>query len=338
MDLDQLDLKIVNALQIQPRAPWNLVGNVLGASAATVMRRWRRMEQAGIAWITTTPVSSPNSACAVVELNCAHGHTTEVAQAIASDPYTGNVAVHAGGRDVLFELITPTQHDLSHYILERLGQLDGIREVRTHPVIGAYSDGSRWNLGLLKPNEERRLKVASNPNEARFQPRNTMRTMRTGALTELHRNVATALGPDARMPIKDLAQTLGISTTTAKHRLDDTLRAQPLIRCHIAPRFSGWPVRAMFFLRCPPDQIDASARLLAQTSQIRAVFITIGPHNIYIAASFRHLEDIGHLEAEIMRRLPNVSITDRSYELRLYKSIGIILNDDGHLDRRVPTH
>jgi DNA-binding Lrp family transcriptional regulator len=260
-----------------------------------------------------------------------------VARALAEHPFTGNVAIHAGGRNILFELMAPTQQEMSRYVLEQLDRLDGIRAVRTHPVTGVYGDGSKWRLGVLSPKEEDRLRIASRPDEARYQPRGTKKTMRSvGALTPAQRQVTHALEADPRMTIKQLGQALGVSPTIARHRLEATLRAQPLIRCQMAPHLSGWPVRAIFFLNCPADRIEASAQLLSRTPHVRAVFHTVGPHNLYLATSLRSLEDIGHLEAEIVTRLPHVTITDRSFEMRLCKSIGIVLDDDGLLARRVP--
>ncbi|MDH6576360.1 NAD kinase [Kitasatospora sp. MAP5-34] len=50
--VDELDLALVNALQLQPRAPWSLLGQTLGISPVTAARRWRRLSEAGIAWVT----------------------------------------------------------------------------------------------------------------------------------------------------------------------------------------------------------------------------------------------------------------------------------------------
>jgi hypothetical protein len=40
--LDELDLALVNALQISPRAPWTEVATALEVDAATVARRWQQ--------------------------------------------------------------------------------------------------------------------------------------------------------------------------------------------------------------------------------------------------------------------------------------------------------
>ncbi|GAA3353999.1 hypothetical protein GCM10017744_009850 [Streptomyces antimycoticus] len=54
-DLDELDRGLVHALQIHPRAPWTLVGDVLAVNPVTAARRWRRLQEAGLAWVTAYP-------------------------------------------------------------------------------------------------------------------------------------------------------------------------------------------------------------------------------------------------------------------------------------------
>lgn len=53
--LDALDQALVHALQIAPRAGWSVIAPVLGVDAATLRRRWQRLQDAGAAWVTCHP-------------------------------------------------------------------------------------------------------------------------------------------------------------------------------------------------------------------------------------------------------------------------------------------
>ncbi|MGW1327901.1 AsnC family protein [Streptomyces antibioticus] len=61
VDWSETDLQFIPALQIHPRAPWSLVGAVLGVSPATVARRWARLNDAGLAWATGYRACEPQS-------------------------------------------------------------------------------------------------------------------------------------------------------------------------------------------------------------------------------------------------------------------------------------
>ncbi|MFC7741398.1 AsnC family transcriptional regulator [Nocardiopsis composta] len=56
--MHEFDLSLINALQLTPRAAWSDLAPILDVDATTLARRWRRLEEAGLARITVFPVSS----------------------------------------------------------------------------------------------------------------------------------------------------------------------------------------------------------------------------------------------------------------------------------------
>src|SRR5690606_4785018 len=53
--LPEVDLAIVHALQVAPRASWQRIGAVIGLDPATAARRWARLEEQRVAWLTIWP-------------------------------------------------------------------------------------------------------------------------------------------------------------------------------------------------------------------------------------------------------------------------------------------
>lgn len=334
ISLDELDLRIIHCLQVDPRAPWSLVGAVAGTDPTTALRRWTRMTDAGAAWITWYPPVDPIPAAALVEINCAHGQTSAVAAQLARDPHAMSVYIHAGGRDVLIELIAHDNRDLSRYVLERLALVDGIREVRTHVVTGGYRDASQWRLGELNSAEERRLVEASAQRERRYR---TMRgdTKRRPLSGPLH-DISHILSGDPRISYADLASAAGISPATARRRLNELLASQPVLRCDVARSLTLWPIHATFFLRCPADRIDATARVLGGMREARLLMTTTGPHNMFLGVWVRSVNDLQLLEAHIVTTLPHLEIVDRALVIRPVKMIGHLVDADGIRTGHVP--
>lgn len=56
------------------------------ADRATVLRRWRRMEETGVAWVSCYPVETSELTLAFVEISCLHGQSLQVAARLAADP------------------------------------------------------------------------------------------------------------------------------------------------------------------------------------------------------------------------------------------------------------
>ena len=134
----------------------------------------------------------------------------------------------------------------------------------------------------------------------------------------------------------DLAARLGVSRATAHRRLTGLLAAQPVLRCELARSLTPWPVSATFFLRCPADKIDVTAQALSKVREVRAVMVTLGPHNLFVAAWVRSVSQVYLLEAQLAARMPHVQITDRSFVTRPVKLMGQLLNEDGMRTGTVP--
>jgi DNA-binding Lrp family transcriptional regulator len=324
--LNELDRRIVHALQLEPRAPWSLVSALTGADPTTVMRHWMRLSEAGAAWITCYPPSNPPPVLAIVELNCAHGHSVEVATRLAADKQTVSINIHAGRCDVLMEVVARSHSEISRYVLERLGRVDGIREVRTHLVSAAYREGAEWHLDALDAAAVAQLRAGAVRRRARYtDPHGAIRSR---SLTEAQRELAYVLASDPRMSASRLARELGISAVTAQRRLNALLDAQPLLRCEIARTLSESPICATFFLRCPADKIAAIANTLRSLPEVRAVLAITGPYNIYAAAWLRSLNHVHLLESALATKFPHISLMNSSVVIRPVKQVGHLVDED----------
>jgi DNA-binding Lrp family transcriptional regulator len=333
ISLDDIDQRIIHALQIQPRAPWKLVAAIVSSDPTTVMRRWRRMVDAGAAWIAAYPPFGAHATLSLVEVGCAHGHTLEVASQLAMDPQVMSVNVHAGHRDLLVEVIGADVRQISNYLLERLALVEGIRWTRAHTVIASYADGNAWRMGALGRADERRL-LGSGTRPADFAG-SSARAARP-ILSAAEEEVAHVLAGDPRTSLTDLAKLLNVSVTTAGRRLEAVLRTQPMLRCEVAQSLSGWPVHATFFFACPAERVETTGQALAKLREARAAMTTTGPHNFYLAVWLRSLGDVQRLEVELATRLPHLVVVDRTLQIRPIKRIGHLLDEDGWTTGRVP--
>lgn len=127
--LTELDLAVVNALQIQPRAPWSLVGEVLGVDAATVARRWKRLSDSGTAWVDGYwPPADDGQVRAQVEIVTEADRSWEIGRIIAHDPETMSVKHTSGARDLLAIVWAYDMDGLVDYIGGRIAGLPGVRD------------------------------------------------------------------------------------------------------------------------------------------------------------------------------------------------------------------
>ncbi|GAA2991740.1 Lrp/AsnC family transcriptional regulator [Streptomyces drozdowiczii] len=328
--LDELDLLLVTALQIAPRADWRTIGEVLDIDASTVARRWARLTQAGHAWIGVHPAvaaTGPDSGALVafIEVDCVSGRLHEVAGHIADDPHVFNLEHVSGSRDLLVTAVFEDNAQLARYVGFRLGALDGVAASRTQVATTLHTEGSRWRLDRLTDEQRRKLAPPA-PNR---QP--------TRTVPERDLELVRLLGEDPRRPVAHLAERTGLSPTTVRRRLDrlDADRALAY-RCEVARSLSGWPVSVSYWAAVPQSRAPQLAKSISQIREIRLCASLTGPHNLLLAAWLRSVDDIGAFESRLTARHPELTVADRALTLWPMKLAGHLLDPQGRHLRAVP--
>ncbi|WP_275558054.1 Lrp/AsnC family transcriptional regulator [Streptomyces sp. 5-6(2022)] len=329
-DLDELDRGLVHALQIHPRAPWTLVGDVLGVNPVTAARRWHRLQEAGLAWVTAYPQLSDSRivVTGIVEVDAEPGVGEDVAEALAAEPSVANVKVTAGSRDLVIALQASDLGELSQLTTILFRGAPGVRATRTHVATALASEGSRWRLRALDAAQCARLQAALPPTEP----------LPSGATgwDPLDIRLLELLSVDGRMAVSDLAEHADTPLTTVRRRLRSLLGARVCLRCDLARPLSGWPLSAVYFASVPAERLEETSRALAGVREVRSCAITAGPHNLVIDVWLRASGDVHAFEAHLSRRLPRLTIEDRSVVLRTVKHMGRLLDRDGHSVGIVP--
>ena len=332
VELDELDRAVVHALQIHPRAPWTLVGDVLGVNPVTAARRWHRLQAAGLAWVTAYPRLDNTRivVTGVVEVDAAPGRAEEVALTFAAHPSVPNVKLTAGGRDLVAAVQARSLDELARLTTEMFRRTPGVRATRTHVSTGIPTEGSRWRLRSLDAAQSARVEAALPPAGGSPGPAAEVRW------DELDARLLELLSTDGRMSLRDLSDRTDTSLTTVRRRTRSLLAHRLSLRCDLARPLSGWPLSAVYFASVPGRFVAETSRALAGVREVRSCAITAGPHNLVIDVWLRHLHDVHAFEAHLSRKLPRLIVADRSVVLRTVKHMGRLLDHDGRCVSVVP--
>lgn len=327
VDLTELDLSIVHALQLAPRAPWNTLGEVLGVDHTTVARHWARLEEQGSAWLMAYYPAWHDGLCrARVEVDCAGGTVDAVAQALVHDPHVVSVDLTHNGGDLQLMVSAGNLGVLSRYVTDRLHRLPGVERIAVHPVTREYADGRQWRLDALDAEQVRQLTAIS--------PAPHGGTVSPGP-EELR--ILSVLGPDGRCSWTQLAERTKVSAATVRRKVHRMMREGTLaFRCEVAAHSAGWPVQVLYTAQCPANRLESAARELVVLPGVRSVAALAGPANLAVTAWLRSAADIQQLEVRMLRRVQELVITRRSVALRALKRMGRLLGADGRRIGYVP--
>jgi len=331
--IDELDLALVDALRVEPRAPWSRLAGPLGVDPATLSRRWARLAAAGEAWVTCYPSTDRlgYGVTALVEVECQANRVAEVAARLAQDPRTASIEVVTGGADLLLTVGATERSLLTRYVLDRIGTLPGVLRTRTSLVERTVREGSRWRDGALDTGQ--RAAIAGAPHPAAPGAGRTA----AGQQTVTDRSLLLALGQDGRMPYAELAERTGLPASTVRRRLAELRDSGRLVlRCDASPRLTGHPIHVLLWLELPADRLEPAAAWFAARPQTRMCAMTLGAANLVASVMLRRVEDVRRLESELIRIAPGVRVRERQLTVRLVKLVGHLVDDEGRSCGYVP--
>jgi len=321
--LDPVDHAVIEALQVSPRATWAAIGEVIGVDPVTVARRWKRLSESGVAWVTAYPGPDGSGTTALVDIAVGPRHLDAAARHISADPHVFTLERATGAYSLTAIVGATDVGRLIGHSLDRIERAPGVSAVEIHLVTRIFLEASRWRMRGLDTAQLSRLKELAPPIPVRH--------VRD---TPLDSEVVGVLAADGRAAGTDIAGVLGTSVHTARRRLDRVLTSGQLVfRCDVAQPFTGWPVCATFRAAVAPAKVTATAQTLSTLPEIRMCMACTGPHNLHISVWLRAIDDVHRLESLLAERLPDLHITDRVIVLRQYKSGGRVLDEAG---RAVP--
>lgn len=325
--VDELDLALVNALQIRPRASWAVVGRAMEVDPVTAARRWQRLSEAGLAWVTCEDALEFGRRVAYIETDVDSRMLDEVVDGLAHDPRIVSLYHMAAERPLLLGVVVSGPAALSRFIIDSLGAVPGVRVERVHMVTEAFIAGSSWRLQSLGPAQRAALLESTG---------GVRSTVPVRELTAADRRLLDALSVDGRLSYSALAAQTGLSESTARRRVNHLLAAgQAVLRCDLAQVASGWPQTAVLWITAPSTRLEPIAHALGAVREIRATLSVAGPANLMLFVWLRDVIDLPRLEERLCQRFPEITIVNRTVCLHTMKLAGRLLDGNtrsiGHI-------
>ncbi|MFE4552359.1 Lrp/AsnC family transcriptional regulator [Streptomyces sp. NPDC056785] len=339
LTLDDLDRGLIHALQVDGRASFTLVAELLGCSTQTVVRRYRRLyARAGLRVVALPSPRSSGAHQWFVRLTAATRAAHDIAVALARRPDTSWVRLTSGGTEIVAIIHTTASGPDPHALLLRdIPRTTGITGVSAHYLLHTYLGGPtawRGRVGTLDAAQEARLRAAdgtTGPTPVRQKESGTGTEAAAGArahdprgpayrLGDADRLLLAALREDARLSYAELAAATGASASTVARRLTELRSRDALfLDVDIEPSVLGVTVSALLWMQVAPAHLEAVATELAGHQELAVVAATTGPTNLVAHALCR---DAGELHHYLTRKvaLETVDRIETAPVLRTYKA------------------
>ncbi len=129
-DLDEIDQKIIVALQQDGRMALAQIAEQLNVSPGMIRVRYNRLVEMGVLRIVaiTNPLRMGYNMMALIGVKTEGEKLLEVADKIATLDEVIYLIIVSGAYDIIAEVVCRDQHHLLKFLTECLYQIDGVRE------------------------------------------------------------------------------------------------------------------------------------------------------------------------------------------------------------------
>ncbi|MEV6751616.1 AsnC family transcriptional regulator [Streptomyces sp. NPDC051214] len=316
---DPFDVKLLQALELDGRAPFSKIAAVLGVSDQTVARRYRRLVAGGgLRVVAVRDHERLGQGQWMLRLRCAPDGAEAIAAALARRPDTSWIGLTSGGTEVVCCTRPRTRSDQDELLLGKLPRTPHIVDIRAQQMLHRFFGGpDGWLIkhGPLSEEQVAALRPATPPPTARAEG-----PLRIEPEDE---PLVAVLERDGRATYPELQQATGRSESAVKRRLAGLLASGVIyIDIEYADALIGVNVGAMLWITTAPWAMDSVGRALASHAEIAHATAVAGPSNLmatavardipalytYLSGKLGQLEGVQHVEtAPFMRRVKQLT-------------------------------
>ncbi|HKT56041.1 MAG TPA: Lrp/AsnC family transcriptional regulator, partial [Microbacterium sp.] len=160
IDPSEVDLALLGALEVNPRAEWTAVGAALDLSATTVARRWAALSEGGEAWVTPAPghLFVAEAGCAFAFLAVDPAQLEAAIAALGRNPVFATMSRVTGDFDLMIDCFGASLTSLLDEIGTALAAVPGILRKEVVVTTRVHRHGTQWRSGTIARDQARTLR------------------------------------------------------------------------------------------------------------------------------------------------------------------------------------
>jgi DNA-binding Lrp family transcriptional regulator len=325
--LDPFDLRLLQALRTNGRAPFRRIAEVLGSSEQTVARRYRRLREAGVVRVLVLPTPAGPGLQWFVRIGVRPGAAAKLADALAQRTDVSWVSIASGGAEIVCVSQPGSTAQRDALLLDRLPRTNQVTSIVSYAILHSFSHGTdeHWT-GFAEPfDDAQRAALGARP---RATGEAAGRANGAGArLTPEDLPLIAALREDGRASYAQLAAATGSSSATVARRLEALLTAGALqIEVDLASDLLGFPTLATLWTTVAPAHLDEVGWQVARLPQTGYAAAVSGSANLAVSVVCRDSEELYRYLSDEIGAIPAVRAVELSPVIRRVKQHGSVMD------------
>jgi DNA-binding Lrp family transcriptional regulator len=301
-----LDRRIIHALYVDPRAPFNRLSEVLGPSEQTIARRYRRLfDQHVVRVVGQLDSQRLGQYDWAVRIRCAPGSAPTVATKLAQHPDTSWVQLTSGGTEIFSLIHSRDGEQRTPLLLSQISVGRTVVDLEAYCLLHLFATGLSAPPGPsdLSGGEMTQLLTAARDRPSVDRPKAT--------LADSDWPLVQALADDGRASYRQLAARTHWHETTARRRVEELIASGVLFfDLDLASDAFGIRSQALLWMSVAPTNLGEVGQALAARPEFPFVAATTGSTNLvaalvcpddrslyeYLTGEMTALEGLTHIE------------------------------------------
>lgn len=332
--VDAVDLDITDALQIDPRVPWTVIGELVERSEVSVSRRWRSLNEKGLAW-TGVALHPAASQGAFIEMGCWSDKFQPLIDQLVEHPDVITVGSTTGDFNLYCIVIGVSLEGVLNRIDQGLPELRLCERVRIN-LFHQIAGGVDWRQGIIDVESWRRKGGSRSIAVKELQRVRNSASESPVAPSVRFRRLFLELGADARRPLKEVAQALETTAPVVKRMISRLVDERQIVfRCDIARPVFDFPIAMVLSLKTAPEHAEQLAFRIGAWKETRFCASVASTANLIVVAGLRDLIDGDNFMSKLTDLEHPVDVVQRAINTHTFKVYGRLLDDTGKSLRHI---
>lgn len=276
--LDDLDRRIIVAMQGDGRASWTAIADIVQSSSATVARRGQQLLADGVVRVAVVPAlgSAGEVDSFLIRINCKPGTQLEVAATLVRHPDVRFVTLVTGRFDIIAELTV--RGGATHYpqLIQQLQSIDGIKRWRSDLILHVYKVRHDWGRQLFRETID--LPAEDVGSMALVDPD----LCEPDHFDAADWDILAGLRDDGRVTFQSVADSLGMNESSVRRRFEK-MRANgclDILTLVPAPAL-GMGAETLLIVKAEPSRLEAVAEELCKYPAVRYLAATLDDNSLF---------------------------------------------------------
>ena len=315
--LDELDRKLLQALQLDGRAPFSRIAAVLGVSDHTIARRYKRLRGSGdLQVLGMADESRLGRTMWLIRLHCTPDGADRLAAALARRTDTTYVAIISGGTEITCAMRPRSDQERDDLLLDRLRRTPRVVGISAYCVLNAFYGGPVGTLNkisALSREEEAALRLP--PAQPPGEPL---------TVTDADEALLAVLRRDGRAAMSELQAASSLSEDAVRRRLGH-LRDTGVLYFDVqyTQRLLGQNVTAMLWLSVAPAALSDIGTAIAGHGLVSFAVAVTGKANIFAVLVCQDTRQLYAYLSERIGALDGVQAVETTLVLRHIKQLAL---------------